>query len=76
MIRRTLLACLLLAMPAAAGAQACLGLPPRAHIGRHAYVVCTADDPDTCADRLTAAADLVELTYDAVNEPEFSGRPW
>ena len=31
MIRRTLLACLLLATPAAAGAQACLGLPAQAH---------------------------------------------
>jgi biotin carboxylase len=51
-------------------------LPPRAHIGRHAYVVCTADDPAACADRLTAAADLVELKYDALNESEYSGRPW
>ena len=51
-------------------------LPPRAHIGRHAYVICTAADPRTCADRLTAAADLVELKYDALNEPEYSGRPW
>jgi hypothetical protein len=39
-------------------------------------VICTAADPRTCADRLTAAADLVELKYDALNEPEYSGRPW
>ncbi|WP_433005197.1 ATP-grasp domain-containing protein [Kribbella sp. CA-294648] len=51
-------------------------LPPRAHIGRHAYVICTADDPATCADRLSAAVDLVELKYDALNETEYSGRPW
>jgi biotin carboxylase len=55
---------------------AAVRLPPRAHIGRHAYVICTAADPRTCADRLTAAADLVELKYDALNEPEYSGRPW
>lgn len=57
-------------------AGATVRLPPRAHIGRHAYVICTADDPATCADRLTAAADLVELKYEALNETEFSGRPW
>jgi hypothetical protein len=51
-------------------------LPPRAHIGRHAYVICTANDPATCADRLTAAAELVELKYDALNESDYSGRPW
>jgi biotin carboxylase len=55
---------------------AAVRLPPRAHIGRHAYVICTGADPHTCADRLTAAADLVELKYDALNEPEYSGRPW
>lgn len=57
-------------------AGATVRLPPRAHIGRHAYVICTADDPDTCADRLTAAAELVELKYEALNETEYSGRPW
>ena len=57
-------------------AGAAVRLPPRSHIGRHAYVICTADDPDTCATRLGAAADLVELKYDALNEPEYSGRPW
>lgn len=57
-------------------AGATVRLPPRAHIGRHAYVICTADDPATCADRLTAAAELVELKYEALNETEYSGRPW
>ena len=51
-------------------------LPPRAHIGRHAYVICRADDSESCADRLDAAVDLVTLKYDALNEPEYSGRPW
>ena len=58
------------------GPGASVRLPPRAHIGRHAYVVCSADDLATCADRLTAAAELVHLKYDALNEPEYSGRPW
>ena len=35
-----------------------------------------ADDLATCTGRLTAAAELVELKYDALNEPEYSGRPW
>ncbi|TCC07874.1 ATP-grasp domain-containing protein [Kribbella soli] len=58
------------------GSGVTVRLPPRAHIGRHAYVVCSADDLATLADRLTAAADLVHLKYDALNEPEYSGRPW
>jgi biotin carboxylase len=57
-------------------AGALVRLPPRAHIGRHAHVICTADDPEACAARLTASADLVELKYDALDEPEYSGRPW
>ncbi|MDX3001889.1 hypothetical protein PWY87_09435 [Kribbella solani] len=57
-------------------AGATVRLPPRAHLGRHAYVICTAADPATCADRLTAAAGLVELKYEALNETEYSGRPW
>jgi hypothetical protein len=51
-------------------------LPPRAHIGRHAYVICTASDPATCAERLTAAAALVELDHEPLHETEYSGRPW
>lgn len=56
------------------GAQ--VRLPPRARIGRHAYVICTADDAKTCDQRLTAAAELVELKYDALDENDYSGRPW
>jgi hypothetical protein len=52
-------------------------LPPRAHIGRHAYVICTASDPAACAARLAAAADLVQLKYDALTESELvGGRLW
>nr|WP_238352775.1 ATP-grasp domain-containing protein [Kribbella solani] len=66
----------LLEARAMAPAGATVRLPPRAHLGRHAYVICTAADPATCADRLTAAAGLVELKYEALNETEYSGRPW
>jgi biotin carboxylase len=52
-------------------------LPPRTHIGRYAYVICTADDPATCAARLEDAATLVELKYEALEESELvSERPW
>jgi hypothetical protein len=52
-------------------------LPPRTHIGRYAYVICTADDPTTCAARLETAASLVELTYEPLKESELVGeRPW
>lgn len=55
---------------------AAVRLPPRAHIGRYAYVVCAADDPGACAARLADAADLVKLEYRALNEPEPDrGRP-
>ena len=52
-------------------------LPPRAHIGRHAYVICTADTPAAVAARLDHAASLVELEYDALTGSELvGGRPW
>ncbi|MGH8896616.1 MAG: ATP-grasp domain-containing protein [Egibacteraceae bacterium] len=41
-----------------------LRLPPRAHVGRYAYLICAADDPDTCNTRLNAAASLAALSYD------------
>jgi biotin carboxylase len=54
-----------------------LRLPPRAHIARHACVVCTAADPVSCADRLDQAAALVRLSYDALPASELVGsRPW
>ena len=52
-------------------------LPPRAHIGRHAYVICTGDTPAEVADRLDRAAVLVSLRHEALNESELvGGRPW
>jgi hypothetical protein len=54
-----------------------LRLPPRAHIARHACVVCTGEDPATCAARLAQAAELVKLSYDVLDESELVGaRPW
>jgi hypothetical protein len=54
-----------------------LRLPPRAHVGRYAYLVCTADDAATCTARLAAAAARVELDYQPLGESEVAGcRPW
>jgi biotin carboxylase len=54
-----------------------LRLPPRAHIARFAYVICAADDPGSCADRLEAAAKLTTIRYQAVDSSELpDGRPW
>lgn len=39
-------------------------LPPRAHIDRYAYVICTADHPDACAARLEEAAALITLHHE------------
>lgn len=67
----------LVAAHAMAGQGDALRLPPRAHIGRYACVVCTAKDPATCAARLTQAAERVSLGYDALDESELVGsRPW
>ncbi len=47
-----------------------LRLPPRAHVGRYAYLICTANDRATCNARLDAASRSTSLTYDdAQNEP-------
>jgi biotin carboxylase len=53
-----------------------LRLPPRAHIGRHAYVICTAGTPTAVAARLDQAAELVQLRYEPLGESELAGRPW
>lgn len=53
-----------------------LRLPPRGHLGRYAYVVCTADNRAACAALLAESADLVHLKYEALNESQFAGRPW
>jgi len=39
-------------------------LPPRAHIGRYAYVICTADQPVACAARLENAAARITLNHE------------
>ncbi|RSN29498.1 ATP-binding protein [Amycolatopsis sp. WAC 01416] len=46
-----------------------LRLPPGGYIARHSFVVCEADDRDTCARRLDAAAALVRVDADPVNPP-------
>jgi len=39
-------------------------LPPRAHIGRYAYVICTAEHPGPCRTRLDLAAARVALDHE------------
>ncbi|MFJ1755057.1 ATP-grasp domain-containing protein [Kitasatospora sp. NPDC088134] len=45
-----------------------LRLPPRGYLGRYAYVICAADDPRTCAERLDRAAAAVLLKATAVTD--------
>ena len=47
-----------------------LRLPPGGYLARHSFVVCEADDPRTCLERLDAAAALVELDAEPVGPPE------
>ncbi|WP_410584460.1 acetyl-CoA carboxylase biotin carboxylase subunit family protein [Amycolatopsis sp. lyj-108] len=49
---------------------ATLRLPPGGYIARHSFVVCEADDRETCARRLDAAAALVRVDADPVDPPE------
>lgn len=54
-----------------------LRLPPRAYLGRFGYLICTADDPGTCADRVAAAAKLTEIRCQPLDEPAAADeRPW
>ena len=54
-----------------------LRLPPRAHLARFAYLICTADDPGSCADQLAAAAKLTTVRYQALDESALADeRPW
>ncbi len=46
-----------------------LRLPPGGYIARHSFVVCSAQDPATCARRLNDAAALVRLDADPVDPP-------
>jgi biotin carboxylase len=43
-------------------------LPPRAHIGRYAYVICAADSPAACDTRLDDAEKLSYLRYDGIGQ--------
>ncbi len=54
---------------------AVLRLPPNAHLGRPAYVLAVAPAPADCEVALDAAAALVELRYEPL-EQSFNGRPW
>ncbi len=52
-------------------------LPPRAHLGRYACVLCVADDADSCAARLEDAAKLANLRYEPLDSAASAdGRPW
>jgi biotin carboxylase len=43
-----------------------LRLPPGGYIARHSFVVCEADDPQTCEERLDAAAAMVVIDAEEV----------
>jgi hypothetical protein len=47
-----------------------LRLPPGGYLARHSFVVCEADDTQTCLDRLARAAALVELDAEPAGPPE------
>ncbi|WP_284746435.1 ATP-grasp domain-containing protein [Amycolatopsis sp. RTGN1] len=46
-----------------------LRLPPGGYIARHSFVVCEADDTDTCRQRLAHAASLVEVDAVEIEPP-------
>jgi hypothetical protein len=50
-----------------------LRLPPGGYLARHSFVVCEADDTQTCLDRLEKAASLVELESEPVGPPDPDG---
>ncbi|MBE8516802.1 ATP-grasp domain-containing protein [Amycolatopsis sp. H6(2020)] len=47
-----------------------LRLPPGGYLARHSFVVCEADDPETCAQRLDTAAASVRVDAVPVGPPE------
>ena len=53
-----------------------LRLPPRAHLGRYGYLICTADDPAECEARLDAAAKLADVHYEPLEPAQAHERPW
>ena len=46
-----------------------LRLPPGGYIARHSFVICEADDPASCAERLAAAAARVQLDAEPIPPP-------
>jgi biotin carboxylase len=46
-----------------------LRLPPGGYLARHSFVVCTADDTETCVDRLTTTSKLVWLDAEPIAPP-------
>lgn len=47
---------------------ATLRLPPRAFANRYAYVICSAEDPETCDRRLDRALEAVRLSFEELSE--------
>ncbi|MFJ7775834.1 ATP-grasp domain-containing protein [Streptomyces yangpuensis] len=47
-----------------------LRLPPGGYLARHSFVVCEADDTQTCLERLDAAQALVELDTEPIGPPK------
>jgi biotin carboxylase len=46
-----------------------LRLPPGGYIARHSFVICAADDPQSCDDRLTAASARVTVDAEPIPPP-------
>jgi biotin carboxylase len=46
-----------------------LRLPPGGYIARHSFVICEADDPKTCDERLTAAIERVVVDAEPIAPP-------
>lgn len=46
-----------------------LRLPPGGYIARHSFVICEADDPDSCARRLEQAAVQVQVECESLPPP-------
>jgi predicted ATP-grasp superfamily ATP-dependent carboligase len=62
---------------AMAAPGAAIRLPPRAHVGRYAFLVATANHSTACDARLDEAAALVGLQYEPLKPSELTGeRPW
>jgi biotin carboxylase len=54
-----------------------LRIPPAAHLGRHAYLLAVASDPEGCAAALDAATAHVQLRYEPLLETDrLAARPW